>query len=80
MHEYKDHGFVIDKNEAEKIFSEKTIKKNTPEYELGNAVYKIMNMLDSVTDFVKCSFYFIGSPDSEATINKRREQNKNQED
>ena len=37
VYKYKDHGFVIDKEEAEQIFSDKVIKSNTEEYDLGNA-------------------------------------------
>src|SRR3989339_247984 len=39
---YKDHGFVIDKREAELILGEAMIKSNTLEYELADRIYKLI--------------------------------------
>lgn len=39
---YKDHGFVIDKEEAAQILGDNIVKTNTEEYELGNTIYKII--------------------------------------
>ena len=36
VYSYKDHGFVIDKTEAIRIFGEEIINTNTQEYDLGN--------------------------------------------
>lgn len=68
---YKDHGFVIDKGEAETIFGKKTVQTNTVEYEFGNAIYQAMKFLSAVAGIFNYTFYFIGSPDSKPTFTKR---------
>ncbi|WP_235299792.1 SDH family Clp fold serine proteinase [Portibacter marinus] len=72
VYKYKDHGFVIDKTEAIKILGNEIIKGNTDEYDLGNRIYQILESQDRLLTLLKHNFYFIGSEDSEATINKRR--------
>jgi hypothetical protein len=71
VYKYKDHGFVIDKAEAMKIFGSKVIKTNTDVYELGNAVYEALSMTKNFLDSVKHNFYLIGSLDSEPSIRRR---------
>ena len=39
---YKDHGFVIDKEEATQILGDSIVKSNTPEYELADKIYKLV--------------------------------------
>lgn len=68
---YKDHGFVIDKSEAEKIFGTQIIKNNNDEYKLGNNVYKALSTISYFLDLMEHNFYFIGSLDSEPNISKR---------
>lgn len=72
VYKYKDHGFVIDRAEATNIFGDKIIKSNTDEYELGNVIYKALDMIGSLLGYLKHNFYFIGSLDSQPTINKRK--------
>lgn len=72
VYKYKDHSFVIDRAEAIDIFGDKIIKSNTVEYELGNTLYKALDMIGSLLGYLKHNFYFIGSLDSEATIRKRK--------
>lgn len=72
VYKYKDHGFVIDRSEAINIFGDKIIKCNTDEYEIGNSIYKSLDMIRSILGFLKYNFYFIGSLESEATINKKK--------
>lgn len=43
--EYKDHGFVIDEEEATSILGE-IVLVNSPEYLLGNQIYKFLNFLN----------------------------------
>lgn len=71
VYKYKDHGFVIDKTEAEQIFGNKIIKIYTKEYELGNMLYKTFDLVSYFLNFLKYSFYFIGSVDSEPNIRKK---------
>jgi len=39
---YKDHGFVIDKEEATQILGGSIVKSNTSEYELANLIYELV--------------------------------------
>lgn len=39
---YKDHGFVIDKEEATQILGNNIVRTNTEEYELANTIYKLI--------------------------------------
>jgi len=43
---YKDHGFVIDSDEATSLLGKPMVKENTEEYELGNKVYEFLDFLD----------------------------------
>jgi hypothetical protein len=71
VYTYKDHGFVIDKTEAEQIFGSRIIKHNTPAYELGNSLYKELSFLSRFFGFINHYFYFIGTLDSQPKIRKR---------
>ena len=74
VYSYKDHGFVIDKGEATEILGDKIIKaNNTQEYLLGNAVYKALNHIEGIANYLSYSFYFIGSLDSKPRFNKRND-------
>ncbi len=44
---YKDHSFVIDKDEAKKYLNE-MIKTNTDEYRLANTIHKFMSKLNII--------------------------------
>ena len=69
---YKDHGFVIDKEEAVSVFGDKTVKCNTSEYELGNTIYNILSRVENIADILDHNFYFIGSIDSSPNFVKKR--------
>jgi len=73
VYKYKDHGFVIDKLEAEHIFGGEIIKKNSPEYELGNTLYQALNLIHTIANYFNHGFYFIGSLDSQPTFTKMNE-------
>ncbi len=68
VYKYKDHGFVIDKGEADSIFGDSVIKTNTPEYEFGNALYQTFAAMKQFAAHLKHLFYFIGNLDSEPTF------------
>ena len=70
---YKDHGFVIDKSEAESIFGEKTIKSETEEYLLGNDIYGELSKIERIANILGYNFYFIGSSDSSPEFIKKRD-------
>ena len=70
VHDYKDHGFVIDKAEAVSIFGDDVIKVKTQEYVLGNDVYSILSSIKDWAEILGYSFYFIGSIDSKPVLKK----------
>lgn len=72
VYKYKDHGFVIDKEEAEQIFGDKIIKSNSEEYDLGNAIYKALEMIQGFFGNLGYNFYHIGSLYTQSDITKRR--------
>lgn len=43
---YKDHGFVIDSDEASSLLGKSVVKENSPEYEFGNKIYEFLDFLD----------------------------------
>lgn len=51
-YEYKDHSFVIDKEEAMKFLGD-VIKVNTPEYELANDIHQFMGTLNLLAGILK---------------------------
>lgn len=65
---YKDHGFVIDKEEATEIFGSAVIKNSTPEYKIGNFVYDTLSRIEKWSSNLKHNFYFIGSLDSSPEV------------
>lgn len=52
VYEYKDHSFVIDREEAKKYFGN-IIKSNTEEYSLANDIHKFMSMLNMLLELIK---------------------------
>ncbi|MCG2688330.1 serine dehydrogenasease [Candidatus Parcubacteria bacterium] len=68
---YKDHGFVIDKEEAISVFGDKTVKCNTSEYEIGNTIYNILSRVENIADILDYNFYFIGSIESSPNLVKK---------
>jgi len=73
VYKYKDHGFVIDKVEAEKIFGSKIIKNNTPEYQFGNSIYNALKLVETMASLLNYNFYLIGSVSSEPNFEKNKE-------
>lgn len=60
-YDYKDHGFVIDKQEADALFPDGTVVYDSPEYLLSDALYQDLNLLERLARAKKYSFSFIGS-------------------
>jgi uncharacterized protein YjgD (DUF1641 family) len=52
VYEYKDHSFVIDKEEASKFLGD-IIKVNSQEYELANAIHQFMGTLNLLAGILK---------------------------
>lgn len=72
VHEYKDHGFVIDSTEAEKIFGRGVIKKNSPEYSLSNEIYAELAQIEEYASLLGYKFIFYGTFDSEPVLFKKK--------
>ncbi len=61
VNHYKDHGFVIDADEAEKYLGNDVIKVGTQEYQFANSVYELTDFLAFVLPRVfKKQFDFVG--------------------
>jgi len=74
VYKYKDHGFVIDRAEAEEIFGEEIIKSNTDEYEFSNLVYNELTMISKFSNWVDQTAYFIGSLETEMSFLKQKKE------
>lgn len=72
VYSYKDHGFVIDKQEARTIFGDKVVLHNTDEYKLANDLYQALTLISRYAGIVNHSFYLIGSLASEPGFFERR--------
>lgn len=73
VYTYKDHGFVLDKNESTNIFGTELVKLNTREYEIGNRVYSELSMIERFFGYLDYNFYLIGCLDGDPSIVKRRQ-------
>lgn len=72
VYAYKDHAFVIDKSEAAEIFGGDVVKTNTPEYNLGNAIYDAARRIGGLAGLMNHYFYLIGSCNSKPRFVKRK--------
>lgn len=68
VYKYKDHGFVIDRAEAETIFGDDIIKSNTEEYEFSNMVYNELTIISNLSNWVNKTPYYIGSLDTDISF------------
>lgn len=65
VNHYKDHSFVIDADEAEKLLGPNVVKQATKEYEFANEVYESLNLIEYITKHVLGKqFEYVGSIDS----------------
>jgi hypothetical protein len=67
VYTYKDHGFVIDSEEATELFGESMVKLDTDEYQLANAIYESLGTLKQLFGLFDLQFYWCGSPDSDCS-------------
>lgn len=71
VYSYKDHGFIIDKQEAQLIFGHKVVTHNSDEYQLGNALYQGLVFITRIANATDQAFYMIGSLTSEPGFVKK---------
>lgn len=61
VYEYKDHSFVIDKEEAQELLGD-MVKINTTEYEFGNEIHKFLSNVNLFLEIFKSkSLSIVGS-------------------
>lgn len=53
VYKYKDHGFVIDSNEARIVFDNDTIATGSAEYKFSDALYEKLNLLAFIYSHIK---------------------------
>lgn len=74
VNHYKDHGFVIDADEATDLLGEGIIKQKTKEYSFANEVYTSLDFLRFGFDFIRNQeFDYVGTVDDGLTIRKKKE-------
>jgi hypothetical protein len=62
VNHYKDHSFVIDADEAEKLLGAKIVQQNSEEYRFANAVYESLDLIQFVIGvYIKKEFDYVGS-------------------
>ncbi|WP_088709176.1 SDH family Clp fold serine proteinase [Noviherbaspirillum denitrificans] len=68
---YKDHGFVIDSDEATTLLGE-MVKIDTPEYKCANEIYRFFDFFEmALRFFVNKEFYYVGTLDGGLSIRSR---------
>ncbi len=72
VYSYKDHNFVLDKNEAKNIFGGKVVKVNTDEYKFSNSIYSEISEIEKYFKVLNYNFYYIGGLDSKPEVFKKR--------
>ena len=71
---YKDHGFVIDIDEATNLLGHKVVLEKTREYYLGDIIYDFLNLVDIITQiFLKKNIRYIGGIENGFCFFKKEE-------
>lgn len=69
VNHYKDHGFVIDCDEAEELMGATTVKISEKGYEFANAIYRWLDFVRIVSEiFKEKQFTFVGDSSDGATL------------
>ncbi len=73
VYEYKDHSFVIDKEEAIELLGD-IVKVNTNEYKFGNEIHKFLNEVNIIIGIFKSkSLAIVGSPRDFIITDKKKD-------
>lgn len=71
---YKDHGFVIDADEATKYLGDKLIHQNSKEYKFANAVHESLELLKFLLDVsLNKTFDYVGSVEDGLLIRNKKD-------
>ena len=69
VNHYKDHGFVIDCDEAQELMGSATVKINEDGYEFANSIYRWLDFVRVVSEIVKeKQFTFVGDTKNGASL------------
>jgi len=71
VYEYKDHGFVIDAEEASDIFGPDVVKTGTSEYRYSNEVYRAITFAQKICAVAEYGLYWVGTVDKGAVAFQR---------
>lgn len=75
VNHYKDHGFVIDADEATTLLGNGIVKQNTKEYAFANTLYTSLDFLKFVFGIArKQEFEYVGSVEDGLTIRKKQDE------
>jgi hypothetical protein len=73
VHHYKDHSFVIDTEESLQLLGPDLSKEQTPQYELADALYSFLELVQILTHACGKKFWVVGSVADGVTITKKRD-------
>ncbi len=74
VNHYKDHGFVIDADEAKKLLGDKIAKQNTAEYRFANELHGSLDLVKVFLDFIGNKDYdYVGGVEDGIVIRKKKE-------
>ncbi len=74
VYEYKNHAFVIDKNEALELLGSEIVKIDTLEYRLGDQIYRLLENVNFIYRICKNKqFNLIGSSEDLYTTDLQRQ-------
>jgi hypothetical protein len=71
VNHYKDHGFVIDSDEARSVLGS-MIQESTEEYDFGDEIYRLFERLVRFAQIHDKSLWVIGAIDDERALGLRR--------
>jgi hypothetical protein len=72
VNHYKDHSFVIDSDEATSLLGPAVVKRDTPEYQCANAIYRFLYFLELFLEiFDEKEISLIGSISKGITLRKK---------
>lgn len=70
---YKDHGFVIDADEASRLLGKSIVKELSKEYEFGNELYGFLELVDVVFGIFKNkTMRYVGSIENGLNLNDKK--------
>ena len=69
-YDYKDHGFVIDKQEASDVFPAQSIKVDTDEYLFSDMIYKEVEFVKCIASMYGFDFSVVGTGSAAINFNE----------